>query len=67
MFKIGDLIVYSDGKIYEIVEATEKDYGRGPQQYFILKQKSLLRMEFLLWIMSYKPKIFANLMVDILS
>lgn len=45
MFKIGDLIVYSDGKIYEIVEATEKDYGRGPQQYFILKQNSLYKDE----------------------
>jgi CarD family transcriptional regulator len=45
MFKVGDTIVYSDGKIYKIVEETEKDYGRGPQQYFELKQNELYKDE----------------------
>ena len=38
MFKVGDTIIYSDGKVYLIKEETVKDYGRGPQQYFILEQ-----------------------------
>ena len=42
MYKIGDTIVYSDGKIYSIVDKLERDYGRGPQMYFELKQNDLL-------------------------
>ena len=41
MYKIGDTIVYSDGKIYSIVDKLERDYGRGPQMYFELKQNDL--------------------------
>lgn len=38
MFKIGDTIVYSDGKIYYILEEIEKDFGLGLSKYFVLKQ-----------------------------
>ena len=45
MFKVGDTIVYSDGKIYKITEKIEKDYGRGLQLYFVLKQNELYKEE----------------------
>ena len=45
MFKVGDTIVYSDGKIYTITEKVEKDYGRGLQLYFVLKQNELYKEE----------------------
>ena len=45
MYKIGDTIVYSDGKIYSIVDKLERDYGRGPQMYFELKQNDLYKKD----------------------
>ena len=41
MFEVGDVLVYTDGKIYEIVDLVERDFGVGIQQYYQLKQNSM--------------------------
>lgn len=41
MVQIGDVIVFHDGKIYKIIEEFTKDYGFGPQAYYLLKQSPL--------------------------
>lgn len=41
MIKIGDVIVFHDGKIYKVMEEVTKDYGRGPQKYFLLNESPL--------------------------
>lgn len=43
MFKVGEIIVYGDGKIYTIVDKVERDYGRGSQLYFELKQSDIYK------------------------
>ena len=45
MFEVGDVLVYTDGKIYEIVDLVERDFGVGIQQYYQLKQNSMYKDE----------------------
>jgi CarD family transcriptional regulator len=37
MFKLGDKVIDKSGKIFEIENIEDKDFGAGPEPYFVLK------------------------------
>jgi CarD family transcriptional regulator len=37
MFKLGDKVIDKSGKIFEVQSIEDKDFGAGPEPYFVLK------------------------------
>ena len=45
MFKVGKTIVYEDGKVYDILDEVQKDFGNGPTNYFVLQENEVYGVE----------------------